>query len=126
VTEIIQTKHNLEPIIKWGRRGRLNKPPLEERFWSKVAVTTNPEECWEWQAAKTTKGYGRITVEDRQLRAHRVSWYLTYNHWPELHVLHKCDNPACVNPDHLFLGTDRDNMKDMIHKDRGNHWGHRS
>lgn len=126
MTGIIQTKHNLAPIIDRSKRGRLNKPPLEERFWSKVAVTANPNNCWEWTAAKTDKGYGRITVEDRQLRAHRVSWYLTHNEWPELLVLHKCDNSSCVNPNHLFLGSDADNMQDMISKGRGKHWGHKT
>jgi hypothetical protein len=78
--------------------------------------------CWEWLRAVRTDGYG--TVKDRRditVGAHRVSWQEHKGEIPEgLHVLHKCDNKLCVNPDHLFLGTHKDNMKDMIGKGRSN------
>lgn len=79
-----------------------------ERFWSKVKKT---DSCWLW-TAKTDGGYGRFWYEGRLVGAHRFSWLLANDEMPSLHVLHKCDNPLCVNPDHLFLGTDKDNHLD--------------
>ena len=89
-----------------------------ENFWSKVNKT---ESCWEWTRQKQ-KGfsYGKLTYKNKKRLAHRVSWFLTYGEWPSnnMCVLHKCDNPSCVNPDHLFLGTQQDNMRDMAIKNR--------
>ena len=86
------------------------------RFWNKVNKT---ETCWEWIAFKTKEGYGYFRHEGITKRAHRFSWILTHGEIPkELHVLHKCDNPPCVNPEHLFLGTDLDNSKDRGNKGR--------
>ena len=94
-----------------------------ERFWNKVNKKS-PEECWEWTAYKMSRGYGVITVDSKTVLAHRMSWILTYGHIPQgegYHgtcVLHKCDNPACVNPNHLFLGTVHDNNNDKVQKGR--------
>ena len=78
--------------------------------------------CWEWTAGKSRQGYGRLfELNTGQLRAHRVSWVL-HNGEPipeGLLVLHECDNPSCVNPAHLFLGTYQNNTDDMIRKRRG-------
>jgi len=91
------------------------KVPLEVRFWSKVNKT---DTCWEWTGYKDR--YGIFGIEGKNLKAHRVSWEITFGPVPEgLHVLHKCDNPGCVKPDHLFLGTHTDNMRDMVVKGRG-------
>jgi HNH endonuclease len=95
------------------------------RFWSKVnkngsipAHRPGLGACWEWQAGKT-KGYGTFSHNGKIVYAHRVSWELTNGFIPnDLWVLHKCDNPACVNPEHLFLGTRQDNTDDMMHKGR--------
>lgn len=88
-----------------------------DRFWSKVKVNSIYD-CWEWQAAKI-RGYGLFEYKGKSRRAHRVSWEITYGDIPKgMYVLHKCDNPACVNPNHLFLGTQEDNMRDMIQKGR--------
>lgn len=92
-----------------------------ERFWAKVDKTTT---CWVWKASKRNKGYGAFIYPSSngdiiQGRAHRFVWEIYNGTIPiGLCVLHKCDNPACVNPEHLFLGTKKDNNKDMCQKGR--------
>lgn len=92
-----------------------------ESFWGHVAVGPS---CWEWQGERTRRvggelSYGRVNWEGRSQRAHRVAWELVNGPIPAgLHVLHHCDNPPCVNPAHLFLGTHTDNMRDMVAKGR--------
>lgn len=92
-----------------------------ERFWSHVEKT---ETCWLWTGSKRNKGYGAFVwadVEGKvvQGRAHRFVYELLVSPIPAgLFVLHHCDNPACVNPDHLFVGTNQDNVSDMMQKGR--------
>ena len=89
---------------------------VAERFFEKVAKS---EACWEWTAAKDSSGYGCISIGGRLDGAHRVSWRIAFGEIPNgLLVLHKCDNRSCVNPDHLFLGTVKDNVQDMVAKGR--------
>lgn len=90
---------------------------LEERFWSKVRKTDG---CWLWTGGKNSNGYGYFAVTHNWIvRAHRIAFELTVGPVPaNLHVLHRCDVCACVNPAHLFLGTHQDNMTDKIRKGR--------
>jgi len=75
--------------------------------------------CWEWQAAKDKQGYGKFSYKGKDMLAHRASWMIYNGKIPDgICVLHKCDNPSCVNPKHLFLGTRKDNAKDMLNKGR--------
>lgn len=95
-----------------------NATPLRERFSGRFRVTPS---CWIWTAGKDGEGYGQIANTNRNERAHRVSYRLHVGPIPEgMQVLHKCDNPSCVNPEHLFLGTCADNMVDKKAKKRAN------
>jgi hypothetical protein len=99
--------------------GKRNHAPVEERFWRYVQKT---ESCWEWVGNKGRFGYGRIQefgVSGKTVQAHRLSYQMHVGPIPDgLFVMHKCDNPSCVNPGHLQLGTPRDNTQDMIAKGR--------
>ena len=78
-----------------------------------------PSNCWLWQRYIQSMGYGQAEIAGRIWLAHRLAWTLWHGPIPKgLMVLHRCDTPACVNPEHLFLGTARDNMQDAINKGR--------
>jgi hypothetical protein len=102
-----------------------------DSFWARVRKGT-PDECWEWQGAKATGGYGQVGWHGANVFTHRVAYFLHYG-GIELNtgclikgvakvykefVLHKCDNPACCNPSHLFLGSAFDNARDAVTKGR--------
>lgn len=86
------------------------------RFWAKVWKSDG---CWEWQGYRTPTGYGKFRYNGHSRRAHRVAWELTHGTIPEgRHVLHDCDNPSCVRPDHLHLGDQASNMGEMFARGR--------
>jgi hypothetical protein len=86
------------------------------RFWAKVDKTTD---CWLWTGGKHRQGYGQISIARKMALAHRVSYELEVGPIPPgMSVLHKCDVPGCVRPDHLFTGTQKDNMADCARKGR--------
>lgn len=90
---------------------------IVSRFWEKV--NKSKDGCWEWQASIDTKGYGYCWNGKKVVRAHRFSWELHFGPIPNcIQVLHSCDNPPCINPEHLFLGTNLDNVKDKCKKER--------
>jgi hypothetical protein len=91
--------------------------PLADRFWTKVDKSGD---CWMWTAHRNRDGYGLVGLDFRGVdRSHRVAWRLTYGDIPPgMQVLHRCDTPGCVRPDHLWLGTHLDNMADRQRKHR--------
>lgn len=105
------------------------KAEIEARFWPKVDKSGD---CWVWTASKYADGYGQFGISKLRksnFRAHRVSWWIAHGEWPseQMDLCHKCDNPACVNPDHLFVGDRTTNMRDASAKGRvkhgAKHWG---
>ena len=107
------------------RRGKVfsdrqNGLPINERLARRSKVDQNTG-CIEWTGYKNKKGYGVIKIKNKVHLAHRVAWELANGPIPDaLLVLHKCDNPSCINPAHLFTGSNADNMADMVKKGRQN------
>lgn len=92
----------------------------KQRFWAKVAIVDTGM-CWNWVGSKDRAGYGLFRLDGKSRRAHRVSYMLKSGTLPpsEMHVMHACDNPSCVNPSHLTAGSPMDNAHDMFRKGRG-------
>lgn len=101
--------------------GRAADESAERRFWAKVRLSDG---CWEWTASLSSQGYGMLKVGGKHgaaMRAHRLSWLLHHGEIPAGQcVLHHCDNRLCVRPDHLFLGSQLDNIADRDKKGRWN------
>lgn len=91
----------------------------EKRFWEKVSQKSE-DECWNWNAGTDGTERGAFSFHGKPERAYRVAWILTNGEIPDgMSVCHKCDNPRCCNPKHLFIGTQADNALDMWNKGRG-------
>lgn len=99
----------------------------KNRFFKKISIIPTANRCIEWKAAKSKAGYGVLTINKVQFKAHRVAYFIHHETDPkELLVCHTCDNPTCVNPSHFFLGTNADNATDRTKKGRSSqgdaHW----
>lgn len=96
-----------------GRRANIDRKQL---FWSKVDKLGG-EQCWEWNAGINSSGYGIFWYKGKQCNAHRVAWIFTNGEISEgMEILHKCDNRKCCKPEHLYLGTQSDNMRDRVER----------
>jgi hypothetical protein len=108
-------KRNGSPLV--GASKQLHGLSPEERFWAYVEKTDG---CWVWTGYRDPSGYGRLSIKNIPVLAHRFSYQLhCHEITSDQHLLHTCDNPRCVNPSHLMIGTQADNNKDMFAKGRG-------
>lgn len=111
---IVITKKN------WQNATHENRIELIKQKFEEYVIKTD-EGCWKWKGTTKGAGYGKLHLSDSFISAHRASWLIHYGEIPNnLCVLHKCDNPECTNPSHLFIGTSKDNTQDMIKKGRKN------
>lgn len=123
-------KRHRDSMTQWAGRMYCSKScanrdherqPVHVRFWN--FVSKSQDGCWLWNGTKDGGGYGQISTfrGEAPAKAHRVSWEMRNGEIPAgMSICHKCDTPSCVNPDHLFIGTQADNARDMVSKGRWN------
>lgn len=112
---------NSEPKAKAMMSKLPNGTPVIKRL-DHFSMPVTESGCWIWLGAANADGYGSIDIGDKSMRAHRASWEAHRGPVPEgMSVLHRCDVPSCINPDHLFLGTQLENIADRTRKGRGKH-----
>ena len=96
----------------------------QDRFWKKVDRSGGPDACWPWTGCLQSMGYGATHIGRKYTLAHRASWVWLRGDIPDgMFVCHRCDNPRCCNPAHLFVGTAQDNTDDMLAKGRARFFG---
>ena len=94
------------------------KKTIEQRFWEKVKKGGD-DECWLWIGARNNAGYGNIKAEGKYINGHRLSYKIHFGEIKKgMYICHKCDNPSCVNPKHLFMGIPQENDNDKVKKQR--------
>lgn len=92
------------------------RPNTPDDFWRRVLKTDG---CWLWTGCRDKRGYGKTSIHGKTVIAHRLAWILTFGEIASgQFICHRCDNPPCVNPEHLFSGTPKANMEDMVKKSR--------
>ena len=102
------------------RKWEVYRERFPQIFWARVDRSAGDEACWPYTGSRRGNGYGRLRLFGKYELAHRVAYRLTAGDIPDaLHVCHRCDNPPCCNPAHLFVGTHQDNMNDKVAKGRG-------
>lgn len=105
------------------RKAKFDNPDFEEIITSNMVVDPGTG-CWLWTGGLDRHGYGRFGFGHKKWKAHRASWEVFVGKIPDdMYMLHKCDNPQCIRPQHLFLGTQMDNMRDMQQKGRSRYGG---
>jgi hypothetical protein len=111
IRQLIKPFGYKKPYIEKPKKSELDKyQEWKDRFNSRIEIKNNG--CWEWNGPRVA-GYGRVGFNGKDCYAHRIQWVIQFGDIPDnLYVLHKCDNRPCVNPDHLYLGTAKDNARD--------------
>lgn len=117
-----KTREHLDALVNGARNyWKKHKLPIADRFWAKVEKG-KPEDCWDWKAGRTGHNYGIFYINNKIVGAHRVAWAIHNGvdlaDIPHDCICHRCDNPPCCNPSHLFSGTHKDNCDDKIQKGR--------
>lgn len=104
--------------MRLARTGQFTLKTLKEKLLENIGINKD-NNCWEWQKFLTEHGYGRFRINTKKVLAHRASYEIFIEKIPKgLLVCHKCDNPRCINPEHLWVGTDKDNVRDAMSKNR--------